>query len=81
MADEEHIALLEQGVDAWNKWCEGNPDVRADLSKAHLPGVNISRADLSEPDFSGASDQVHGNLVAPAVGCTPFPGGRQQHGR
>ena len=39
----EHVALLKQGVDAWNAWREQNPNIRPDLSKADL-----SRADLTQ---------------------------------
>jgi hypothetical protein len=31
MANDEHVALLKQGVDAWNVWREENPDIRPDL--------------------------------------------------
>jgi len=27
MANEEHVALLKRGVDAWNAWRLKNPDV------------------------------------------------------
>ena len=33
MANDEHIALLEQGVNAWNAWHAANRDIRPDLSK------------------------------------------------
>src|SRR5215210_6201756 len=51
MANEEHVALLRQGVDAWNAWRRGNPDVspdltKADLRKAKLDGINLRWADL-----------------------------------
>ena len=39
MASEEHLALLKQGVDAWNKWRYEHPEIRANLSKADLSGV------------------------------------------
>jgi hypothetical protein len=32
MANEEHVALLKQGVDAWNAWRRGDPDVLPALS-------------------------------------------------
>ena len=40
MANDEHVALLKQSVDAWNKW-RGNLAVRPDLSKADLSGANL----------------------------------------
>jgi uncharacterized protein YjbI with pentapeptide repeats len=58
MANDEHVALLKQGVTAWNKWRDENPhvhpnlsatDLRANLIRANLIGANLSRA-----NFSGA---------------------------
>ena len=31
MANKEHLKILKQGVEAWNKWREENPDVKPDL--------------------------------------------------
>ena len=36
MANDEHVALLKQGVAAWNAWRDENPDIRPDLSGADL---------------------------------------------
>ncbi len=47
MANEEHVALLKQGVDAWNAWRRENPDIRPALSGADLHGADLRRADLS----------------------------------
>jgi uncharacterized protein YjbI with pentapeptide repeats len=47
MANEEHVALLKQGVDAWNAWRDEKPDIRPDLERADLTGVNLMRANLS----------------------------------
>jgi Pentapeptide repeats (8 copies) len=60
MANDEHVALLKQGVAAWNAWREKNPDIRPDLSDATL-GVNLSRANLSGTNLSKAV-LVHANL-------------------
>jgi hypothetical protein len=51
MANEDHLALLKQGVEAWNKWREINPEIKPDLSKADLTdldliGVNLNKANL-----------------------------------
>ena len=27
MANDEHVALLKKGVDAWNKWRRDNPNI------------------------------------------------------
>lgn len=70
MANGEHLALLRQGVDAWNKWRADNRDIRPNLSFATGKGINIrgaklsgvdlsrtnlSRADLSRTDLMGAN--------------------------
>ena len=67
MANDEHVALLKQGVDAWNKWREANPDILLDLRRADLSGANLSwadlyRAKLSEAHLSGA-DLSEANLI------------------
>ena len=42
MANDKHVALLKQGVDAWNAWRSKNPKIRPDLTglriaNAHFP--------------------------------------------
>jgi uncharacterized protein YjbI with pentapeptide repeats len=54
MANEEHVALLKQGVAAWNAWLAENPHIRPDLSEAYLAGANLSGANLIEADLSRA---------------------------
>jgi uncharacterized protein YjbI with pentapeptide repeats len=47
MANDEHVALLKQGVDAWNAWRQANPDIRhPDLRGANLTEANLSGANL-----------------------------------
>jgi len=60
MANKEHLAILRQGVEAWNRWREKNPTIRPDLSvadliRANLSGADLSGADLSVADLSGAN--------------------------
>ncbi|MBE8991078.1 pentapeptide repeat-containing protein [Nostoc sp. LEGE 12450] len=47
MANEEHLAILRQGVEVWNEWRKNNPEIKPDLCS-----INFSGADLSEADFS-----------------------------
>jgi hypothetical protein len=59
MADEQHVVLLKQGVEAWNEWREKNlgtrPDLSgADLTRAHLRGADLTGADLTEADLTEA---------------------------
>jgi hypothetical protein len=70
MVNEEHLAQLKQGVEAWNRWREDNPELRPDLAGANLTGAlltgvdldgahlrrtNLSGANLSEADLRGAN--------------------------
>jgi Uncharacterized low-complexity proteins len=69
MTNSVHIKVLEQGVEAWNRWREenplGTPDLRdAYLSNRNLQGINLSRgewranligANLSYADLTGAN--------------------------
>jgi hypothetical protein len=57
MANDEHVALLKQGVDAWNTWRDENPDIRPDLSNADLTGADLRQADLREAHLSRAEDR------------------------
>ena len=46
MANEEHLKILKQGVEQWNKWRLENA-IRPDLSDADLKrGANLSGANL-----------------------------------
>jgi hypothetical protein len=46
MADDRHLAILRQGVEAWNAWRQKNPVVHPDLRGAFLLGANLHGADL-----------------------------------
>ena len=54
MAEKEHLARLKQGVEAWDRWREENPDLKPDLSDAKLERANLGGADLSGVDLYGA---------------------------
>jgi uncharacterized protein YjbI with pentapeptide repeats len=61
MANEDHVALLERDVEAWNEWRKENLDVvmpdlrRADLPCADLQGVDLQSADLQDAQLPGAN--------------------------
>jgi Pentapeptide repeats (8 copies) len=55
MANEEHLELIKQGVDAWNKWRKEHADTRPDLSGADLSMADLHYADLYQADLSEAS--------------------------
>jgi hypothetical protein len=59
MANEEHLARLKEGVEAWNQWRAANPGIRPDLSEAqrareNLRGANLSGAHLDEAELTHA---------------------------
>ena len=55
MANPEHVARIQQGVEAWNAWREENPDIRPDLSGANLGEANLDWAYLSRAQLSGGN--------------------------
>lgn len=60
MANQQHVNILLQDVDAWNQWRKQNPQVNPDLSKAdlyraNLRAANLSEANISETDLSWAN--------------------------
>jgi hypothetical protein len=54
MASQQHLDILAKGVEAWNAWRKKNPDVRLDLTGAHLSNANLRDADFGEANLSGA---------------------------
>jgi uncharacterized protein YjbI with pentapeptide repeats len=57
MANDEHVAKLKEGVDAWNAWREENPNIRPNLYGANLYGANLFGANLLEADRDGADSR------------------------
>ena len=65
MANPEYLKILEQGIEAWNKWRKQNPSIRPDLSMAllrgadlrgaYLKGAILNRAILNEADLREAN--------------------------
>src|SRR3954470_9400160 len=62
MANAEHLAILRQGVDAWNTWRRKEPRVRPDLSDPDLRGADLPRADLSKAKLIEA-DLIEADLI------------------
>lgn len=55
MANPEHLAILQQGLEVWNAWREENPDVRPDLSKTDLRGFRLFGIDLNNANLSSVN--------------------------
>jgi hypothetical protein len=54
MANSEHLAPLQQGVEHWNKWRENNPDIAPDLQEADISSwANLSEEELEEEGHDG----------------------------
>ncbi len=74
MANEEHLKILKQGVDVWNRWREQNPEIIPNLSRAELVRADIRRVDLRRAilieanlrtaDLRGANLSKAGLIVA-----------------
>jgi uncharacterized protein YjbI with pentapeptide repeats len=72
MADDQQIKILKEGVQAWNRWREENPETvpdlkAADLSRRSLEGINFKRARLENSNLGGSnlSDaNLHGANLA-----------------
>ncbi len=63
MANEEHLKILKQGVEAWNEWRKKNPQRTPDLSKANLSEADLYVANLSRADLTGAQDLTAKQLI------------------
>ena len=60
MADQEHLKILRQGVEAWNEWRGKNPDIRPDLKDSNLAhstliGLNLDDAECCNMNLIGAN--------------------------
>lgn len=54
MANQEHLAILIQGVEVWNKWREEHPEIRPDLQGGSLWVAHIDRGEMRSVTLGGA---------------------------
>lgn len=47
MSNSEHVAILNKGVRAWNKWRKTNPGLIPDLKRANLSNMHLHKYDLN----------------------------------
>jgi uncharacterized protein YjbI with pentapeptide repeats len=73
MANEEHLAILSQGVGVWNAWRAAHPEIRpnlrsADLHSTFLRDANLAHANLTHANLARAilthATLTHANLAA-----------------
>jgi len=78
MANEEHLAILKKGVDAWNEWREQHLGITPELGEADLGGAYLVGADLSGAGLSGAylagADLRGADLVSANLRDANLPG-------
>lgn len=55
MADQEQVERLRRGVSEWNRWRDEHPEIKIDLRRTNLGGVNLERASLSGADLREAN--------------------------
>jgi hypothetical protein len=51
MANEEHLKILKQGVEVWNRWRADNPEVKPEISRTNLSAGNLQEINLSDADL------------------------------
>ena len=66
MANPEHLAILKQGVEQWNKWRREQNDVTPDLSGVDLADAERAGVDLSFTDLTKAN-LVRSNLAGSSL--------------
>ena len=55
MANPEHLAMLKQGVKAWNEWRKSSSEIRPDLRRANLREVDLLAVNLNGINLNGAN--------------------------
>ena len=71
MAIEEHLKILELGVEQWNNWRLENA-IKPDLNDADLSGANLTSADLTDADLSGTRLVETDFTNATITGCRTY---------
>lgn len=52
MANQEHLDILKQGVEAWNQWRKDHPAINPDLREADLREAIIGWTTFANIDLS-----------------------------
>ena len=65
MAADGHLAILSEGVDAWNRWRDSDKGLTPDLSGANLSGLDFGRGLYSRSEAERSEAEMYleiGNL-------------------
>jgi uncharacterized protein YjbI with pentapeptide repeats len=52
VANPEHLAFVNQGIEQWNRWRLENPDILPDFLGANLSGMNLRGYDLRRANLA-----------------------------
>jgi len=60
MTNEQHLSIINQGLDTWNEWIKNNPEetpdlFQADLRGKQLPGIHLQKANLKEAKLQSSN--------------------------
>ncbi|MGD1917476.1 MAG: pentapeptide repeat-containing protein [Pleurocapsa sp.] len=55
MANQDHLALIKEGVAVWNEWYQKNKRIIPDLAQANLNGLNLRGINLQKANLTHAN--------------------------
>jgi hypothetical protein len=70
MANDEHVALLKQGVAGWNAWRDENPDLKAARLGTLGERLDQDRRSLEHPALGRAHHAIDDTAVEQLTTCT-----------
>ena len=47
MPNSDHYEILQTGVESWNQWRDGHPEIEPDLGDADLSGLKLNTINFS----------------------------------
>jgi uncharacterized protein YjbI with pentapeptide repeats len=53
MANPEHVAILQQGIEVWNEWKKDHPEAQPDLTRIDVSELSLAGADFGGADLEG----------------------------
>ena len=51
MPNSDHYEILQTGVESWNQWRDGHPEIEPDLGDADLSGLKLNTINFSDTDL------------------------------